>query len=225
LAIVGIHVISAADFAGEMGPIAHYANANAITGRSGLFPARYQSDQTDHADGRLVRQANCRLRATILRIADNLSRLNAHFRGRAGLARAAKVDERAIRVKIGKSFTRIAFAAVAGDEPLRHPCAASRDSIIEKLRQFHLEHGTAADVVLADLEAAVAQLLPDTRRHEAEVVAAILQQQAQRRGPARLGELLPAVLARLGVNGTNQNGTDGNGTDASQVTTGTTAPN
>jgi transposase len=231
LAIVGIHVVSAADFAGEMGPIAHYANANAITGRSGLFPARYQSDQTDHADGRLVRQANRRLRATILRIADNLSRLNAHFRGRAGLARAAKVDERAIRVKIGKSFTRIAFAAVAGDEPLRHPCAASRDSIMEKLRQFHLEHGTPADVVLADLEAAVAQLLPDTRRHEAEVVAEILQQQAQRRrGPSQLGELLPAVLARLGVNSKNQNGTDGNDTNGndtngSQVTRGTTAPN
>jgi transposase len=236
VAIVGIHVVSAADFAGEMGPIAHYANANAITGRSGLYPSRYQSDQTDHADGRLVRQSNRRLRATILRIADNLTRLNGHFRGRAAVRRAAKVDERSIRVKIGKSFTRIAFAAVAGDEPLRHPCAATRDSIIEKLRQFHLEHGTPADAVLADLEAAVAQFHAHTRRHEAEVVAAVLEHQAQRRrGPTRLGELLPAVLARLGVSGTNTNrtetgrtetdATDTNVTEASPVTTGTTAPN
>jgi transposase len=202
LAIPGIHVISAADFAGEMGPIAHYPNSNAITGRAGLFPSRYQSDQTDCADGPLVRHANRRLRATLLRIADNLSRFNGHFRGRAGLMRAAKVDERAIRVKIAKNFTRIAYAAVAGPEPLRHPCCADRDSILQKLRSFHLEHGSSLATALADMEASIAQLNPDTRGHEARIVNEVLQQQVQsRRGPARLGELLPAVLARLGVTG------------------------
>src|SRR5262249_27114002 len=40
----GINVVSAADFAGEAGPIEHYANAKAIPGRAGLFPCRYQSD-------------------------------------------------------------------------------------------------------------------------------------------------------------------------------------
>ena len=65
LSIPGINVVSAADFAGEMGPIQHYANAKCITGRAGLFPSRYQSDQTDHADGPLVRCANHRLRAVI----------------------------------------------------------------------------------------------------------------------------------------------------------------
>jgi transposase len=40
LSIPGINVVSAAEFAGEMGPITHYANAKAITGRAGLFPAR-----------------------------------------------------------------------------------------------------------------------------------------------------------------------------------------
>src|SRR2546426_3979057 len=43
LRIPGINVVSAAEFAGEMGPITHYANANAITGRAGLFRSRYQS--------------------------------------------------------------------------------------------------------------------------------------------------------------------------------------
>jgi hypothetical protein len=37
LAIPGINVVSAAELAGEMGPILRYANANAITGRSGLY--------------------------------------------------------------------------------------------------------------------------------------------------------------------------------------------
>ena len=38
LSFPGINVVSAADFAGEMGPIEHYANAKSITGRAGLRP-------------------------------------------------------------------------------------------------------------------------------------------------------------------------------------------
>jgi transcriptional regulator with XRE-family HTH domain len=45
LSFPGINVVSAADFAGEIGPMEHYANAKAITGRAGLRPSRYQSDQ------------------------------------------------------------------------------------------------------------------------------------------------------------------------------------
>ena len=52
LGIPGINVVSAAEFAGEMGPIEHYVKARAITGRAGLFPSRYQSDEVDHPDGR-----------------------------------------------------------------------------------------------------------------------------------------------------------------------------
>jgi hypothetical protein len=56
-------VVSAADLAAETGPIEHYAHARAITGRAGLFPSRYQSDQVDHADGPLAHLRNARLRA------------------------------------------------------------------------------------------------------------------------------------------------------------------
>jgi hypothetical protein len=72
LSFPGINVVSAADFAGEMGPVEHYANAKAITGRAGLRPSRYQSDQVDKANGPLVRLCNHALRAAILGIADNL---------------------------------------------------------------------------------------------------------------------------------------------------------
>jgi len=200
LAIPGINVVSAADFAGEMGPIGHYANANAITGRSGLFPSRYQSDQTDHADGAILRCANRRLRAAIMRIASNLARFNTHFRGRAAYHRAKGADERALRVKIAKSFTRLGFACVAGDQPLRHPCCADADSILEKLRAFHHEHDTRLDRVLSELETAVGHLPFKTRNHEAKIVTEVLNQQTRRRrGPVQVGKLLPAVLARLGV--------------------------
>ena len=64
LAMPGINVVLAANFAAEMGPITQYANANAITGRSGLYPSRYQSDQTDRS-GPLIRHANRRLRCAL----------------------------------------------------------------------------------------------------------------------------------------------------------------
>src|SRR5205085_7718703 len=72
LVLPGINVVSAADFAGEMGPIAHYANAKAITGRAGLCPSRYQSDRVDKSDGPLRRRCNRRLRAALLGAADSL---------------------------------------------------------------------------------------------------------------------------------------------------------
>jgi transposase len=43
----GINVVTAGELAAEIGPITHYANAKAITGRAGLFPSRYQSVDVD----------------------------------------------------------------------------------------------------------------------------------------------------------------------------------
>ena len=84
---------------------------------------------------------------------------------------------------------------------MRHPCFQKPDSILEKLRRFHREHETPISRVLADLEAAVGQLPYNTRHHEAQIVAEVLQQHAnRRRGPAPIGDWLPAILARLNVN-------------------------
>jgi transposase len=198
LAIPGINVVSAAELVAEMGPISAYANANAITGRAGLFPSRYQSDQTDHDSGSLVRHANRRLRYVLMRVADNLARHCHYYRGQADVDQARGVDKRASRVKIAKRFTRLALACVGGDQPMRHPCFQNPDSILEKLRRFHHEHQTPMDVLLADLKAAVEQLPHKTCNHEAEIVADVLERhQRRRRGAESIGELLPAVLARL----------------------------
>lgn len=206
LAIPGINVVSAADLAAEMGPIAQYANANAITGRSGLYPSRHQSDQTDHDRGPIIRQANRRLRCVLMRIADNLVCHCNYYRGQADVDQARGVDKRASRVKVAKRFSRLAFACVAGDEPMRHPCFRKPDSILEKLRRFHHGHQTPMDRLLANLETAVGQLPYNTRNHEAEIVANVLQQHAQRRrGASRIGDVLPAVLARLKITTTEAN--------------------
>ena len=206
LAIPGINVVSASDLAGEMGPIRRYANANAITGRAGLYPSRYQSDQTDHNSGPIIRQANRRLRCVLMRIADNLACHCAYYRGQADVDQSRGVDKRASRVKIAKRFSRLALACVAGDQPMRHSCFQHPDSILEKLRHFHHTHQTPVDLLLADLETAVGQLPYNTRSREAEIVAKVLEENAHRRaGVTTIGALLPAVLARLGVNTTKEN--------------------
>src|SRR5207237_6619660 len=70
MSIPGVNVVSAADYAAELGPVAHYANARCVTGRAGLYPARYQGDAVD-VGGSLVRRGNRRLRYAIMTIADN----------------------------------------------------------------------------------------------------------------------------------------------------------
>ncbi|WP_442511603.1 IS110 family transposase [Novipirellula sp. SH528] len=149
MSIPGINVVSAADLAGEMGPIDGYANANAITGRCGLFPSRHQSDQTD-SSGPIIRKANRRLRCALMRIADNLAAHCAYYRGLAEQDFARGVDIRASRVKTAKKFSRLAFACLAGDQPLRHPAFRAPDSVLEKLREFHRIHQTPMQQVLAD---------------------------------------------------------------------------
>ncbi len=201
LSIPGINVVSAADFAGEMGPIEHYATARSITGRAGLRPSRYQSDQVDHANGPLVRHCNRALRAAILRIADNLITCNHHFGVLATQWAGQGKDPRHTHVKVGLRFCRIAFQMVAGKQVFRHPCIQGRHYILDKLSAFHRDHDTSVVAVLRDLQAAVAQLPPREHAAEAKPLQEELRkiQEGRRRGPQLLGDILPIVLARLGV--------------------------
>ena len=138
-----------------------------------------------------------------MRIADCLACHCSYYRGQAELDQSRGIDKRASRVKIAKRFSRLVLACVAGDEPMRHPCFQQPDSILEKLRRFHHEHQTPLDCVMEDLHATVSQLPYNTRHHEAQIVAAVLEQQTKRRrGTVAIGELMPAVLARLGVHTT-----------------------
>src|SRR5205085_1117549 len=69
LALSGINVVLASEFAGEAGPMVNYAKARTITGRAGLYPWRYQSDEVDYSGG-LARRGNRRLRQALLLAAD-----------------------------------------------------------------------------------------------------------------------------------------------------------
>ena len=188
---------------GEMGPIEHYANARTITGRAGLRPSRYQRDQVDQANGPLRRCANRKLRAAILRIADNLVKCNHHFNVLLQHWKAAGKDPRHTRLKVALRFCRIAYQSVAGRQVFRHPCLQGRHYLLEKLSAFHRDHGTPMDKVLRDLQAAITQVPPTEYAAEAQPLQAQLHKlhEGGKRGPPLLGDILPIVLARLGVVG------------------------
>src|SRR5262249_29334095 len=201
LVIPGINVVSVVDLAGELGPLALYLNANAITGRAGLMPSRYQSDQVDCQNGPLRRRGNRRLRAVLMQSADNLVQCNHYFRARAGQWTRAGKDPRWVRVKVAKIFSRLAFALVAGRQLFPHPCCQPRHYLIGKLLQFHRAHATALQALRHDLEVAAAQLPPRQRAPEAEVLEQQLDALASRRGVQPLAEIIALVLARLAGRG------------------------
>ncbi|SRR5712691_2259222 len=201
LSFPGINVVSAADFAGEMGPISNYANSRAITGRAGLRPCRYQSDQVDKANGPLVHNCNRKLRAAILGIADNLVCCNHHFNVLAHHWKVAGKDPRDIHIRVALRFCRIAYLMVAGRQVFHHPCLPGRHYILDKLTAFHRQHDTPVPDLLRDLQAAIEHLPRPEYQAEALPLHQELEkiQAGRRRGPQLLGDILPIVLARLGV--------------------------
>lgn len=196
MAIPGINVVSAAELAGEAGPIAHYANPNALTGRAGLFPSRYQSDTKD-VRGRLVRCGNRRLRAALLLIADNLLTVNNYFRAQAALWKTQRVHPRLQRVKVAKRFSRLAFLMLAGQQIVPHPCCRAPQYILDKFVGFDLEHAASSEQVRQQLALVAVQLPHDALPRETEG----LEARAARCHSARsldvksLGALLKEVLA------------------------------
>lgn len=215
LSLPGVNVVSAADCAGEFGPMRFYASGRSITGRAGLYPSRYQSDRVDRADGPLVRRGNRAIRRVLMSVADNLLLCNRYFRTLAAGWKAAGHDPRLIHTRVAMRFARIAFHIVAGQQVFRHPATRERGYVLEKLIAFHQEHETPMTQVLADLEAAVAQLPATAYADEAAPLARELDKirSGRRRGPQPIGTILPAVLARLGAS-TVQSATSGGATPA-----------
>jgi transposase len=200
LAIPGVNLVTVADLAGEMGPIQFYADAGCITGRAGLVPSRYQSDRVD-CSGPLVKRANRRLRAVLMQTATNLVHCNNTYKARAEAWRRQRKDDRWIRVKIAKSFSRLLFAMVAGRQIFPHPALQPRHYVMGKLLEFLTQHKATPDILRAHLEALCDQLPARARAAEAPPLHERLHEITSRRahGPRPLAEILPIVLARLQV--------------------------
>lgn len=211
LIIPGINVIGAADVAGEVGPIHLYPNANAITGRGGLVPTRYQSDGVDRPNGPIRRRANRRLRTALMQVADNLVVCNHYFSAKAIHWRSQGKDPRWIRVKVAKIFSRLLYAMVAGRQLFPHPCRQASHYILHKLMEFHKGRDTPLPDVLADLDAATQQLPRAACASEAVPLAARLKEVENRRGPQPLADLIPIVLARLAARSVQSESSEASG--------------
>ena len=196
----GINIVSAAELAGEMGPIEHYASSKAVTGRAGLFPSRYQSDKVDRG-GNLSRFRNAKLRTAWLLVADNLIKCNEYWRGKYNLWKSQGHDPRDLRCRIANRMTRTVFQMVAGRKLYQHPSRLDRGYVLKKLLEFHREHDSKMPTILADLNAATDQLPARARADEATPLAEIQRKASNSRKPEpqQLGSLLVHVLARLGV--------------------------
>jgi hypothetical protein len=71
---------------------------------------------------------------------------------------------------------------------------------LDKILAFHREHATVVPEMMEDLQAAIEQLPRSEYATEARPLAEQLERiNAHHRGPQLLGNILPIVLARLGV--------------------------
>ena len=203
LGIPGINVVSAAEFAGEMGPIKHYRSSRAITGRAGMYPARYQSDAVDRPDGKLVRRANRRLRRAIMMIADNLIEHNDHFRilaagwraGGQGPARHPRPRGRAVLPD------RLPGGGRPRDlPPPQRPGARLRPPQADAIRDgtWHRPPRGHEDPRGRDGPAPRRRRTARRRRPLAGARSTSSRRSGDL-GSGRLGEILPAVLVKLGV--------------------------
>lgn len=177
------------------------------------MPSRYQSDRVDCANGPLRRRGNRRLRGVLMQTADNLVACNHYFKAQAEQWRRVGKAAQWIRVKVAKRFSRLAYALVAGKQLFSHQCIRERHYILEKLLEFHTDHGTQPAQTRQDLEAASEQLPASSRQEEARPLQERLEEMAKKkRGVRTLQEIIPFVLARLGV---KQVECPGEGTDLS----------
>jgi hypothetical protein len=196
-----INVVSAAEFAGEAGPMEYHASHRSLTGRAGQRRVRYESNQVDQADGPLLRNCNRALQAAILTIADNFIICNHPF----NIWNLCSNTRATISAISTSALVTASVASPSRWSPAARcfaiPASRDRPYSLDKLTAFHRLHDTAMAQVLGDLQAAIGQL----PRPEYAAEARPLQEEMERlwagrrRGPQLLGDILPIVFARLGV--------------------------
>jgi transposase len=214
LALAGIHVVLASELAGEAGPMVHYATARVITGRAGLYPRRYQSDEVDYDSGGLARRGNRRLRQALLLAADTLSRCNDHFRVWAAKWGDQGTDPRAIQVRVAGRYARMAFPMVTGPAAFRHPACPGAPAVLAKPIEFHNVHEINLEITQTNLRHAATQLPPAEPERER---ASLAQQEPESRsGRGRKARQLNALQVAVldGLQGTT---TEPSGSISSQA--------
>ncbi|MCO8123927.1 transposase [Stieleria sp. TO1_6] len=195
LSVKGINVVSAAEYAGEAGPIEHYASATAINGRAGLYPSRYQSDEVDRSDS-VAKSCNRRLRAACILLAKNLIKCHPYYRGLSAVWSRRKISTQDRNCRMANRANRMVFQIVSGRQVWRGK-GIDRDYLLFKLHEFHRTHRTPLDITVADMNEAFKRLPTAVYSGEAKPLAELARM--KRRGTTSIGDLLIPLLVRLGV--------------------------
>lgn len=199
LAFPGIQVVSASDYAAELGPITNYATSKSIAGRAGIYPSRYQSCQSDHSDGPLVAKRNRRLRAALMRLARNLKRSNHYFMAKAARY-AQRHDDHDPKIVIAVSFSRLSYYLLAGGSLLVHPAITNGERILQKLLEFYHQHQADDNRVTAALDQAIQRLSARTLKAQRDTLHSqqtTLVLKRRTKGVRRMSQILPEVLLRI----------------------------
>ena len=136
----------------------------------------------------------------LFRSADCLIKSNAHYRGKSELWKQRGVDPRDIHCRVANRVTRTVFQMVSGRRLYQHPSRLDRQYVLDKLRVFHQEHGTAPVEILRDLHEAATQIPKSEQTAEARPLqeACRKARRSRRAGPQAIGDILLVVLAKLG---------------------------
>lgn len=196
LSVSGINVVTAAELAGEAGPIELYPSAEAIKGRAGLYPSRYQSDAVDYPDGELARRGNHRLRAALMRMAGCLIDHHPQYRGLSEKWKAMKVDPCDRHCRVANRAVRMIFQVVSGRQVYRRR-GIDRQYLMSKLLEFHRRHESTPEQIAANLQSVFSWLPKSSYLGEGSMLAAELKK--RRKKVQSLGELLVPLMLRLGV--------------------------
>jgi transposase len=199
LAMPGINVVAASGYGAELGPIEHYLSPQKISGRAGLYPSRYQSDEVDYPNGPLVGHRNARLRDAILEVAYCLSTSNPYFKAWAALRAAKGWPHKKVLIALAKTFIRISYRVLAGRQTFDHPCARGRDAILRKLYRFARSHEFTPEATRDLLLRAAAWLPGPILPEEAQALREELPRRPRHRpsGPEHIRTILPAVIEHL----------------------------
>lgn len=202
----GISVVTAAGLAGEAGPIENYASPKALSGRAGLFPSRYQSDEVDRT-GTLTRFRNARLRAALMLMASNLLACNHWWKARAfQWEQQGHKDPADQRVRVANRMTRTIYQMVAGRHTCKHSSQREPAYVMDKLMNYCRERLVPPNIIVSYLRLASDQMRLSDRKREGENLkpVALRIQQSRKSEPQLLGNLLVALLAQVDIASNNE---------------------
>ncbi len=158
LSILGISHILAGGLGAEAGAMQFYATARNLSGRAGLYPRRYQSDETDR-QGCGMANGHPFLRDVLMKSGRCLIMPNGAFFAWGESRRAMQWCQKKIVAAMANRYCRIAHTMLLAGQTFCHADARAGGSVIGKLLNVAADLGIGAQP-LTDLALKAAGRIP-----------------------------------------------------------------